>query len=64
MPNELKPCKYCGGTAELVRVGDFKDFFAYRCSCCHKYHAKASEARRTPWGAKRVWNRNENKKEK
>ena len=57
MQNDLKFCKYCGSKAKLVRVGDWKEFFAYRCSKCHKYHARHSEARLTPWGAKRVWNR-------
>lgn len=56
MQNDLKPCKYCGGKAELVRVGDWKEYFAYRCSKCQKYHARHSEARLTPQGAKRVWN--------
>lgn len=53
----MKPCKYCGGKPELVRVGDYKDFFAYQCSLCGNFHAKRSEARRTPFGAKRVWNK-------
>lgn len=57
MAKELKPCKYCGGKAELVMVGDNKEFFAYRCSCCGEYHGRLGDARLTPWGAKRVWNR-------
>lgn len=57
MTDKLKPCKYCGGRAELVRVGDYKEYFAYRCAHCHQFHARHSEARRTPWGAKRIWNR-------
>ena len=54
---KLKPCKYCGGEPELVRVGDQKELFAFRCKRCGAYHADYSEARATPWGAKRVWNR-------
>ena len=57
MTDKLKPCKYCGGRAELVRVGENKEFFVYRCSRCFKYHARHGEARMTPWGAKRIWNR-------
>lgn len=26
MQNDLKPCKYCGSKAILVRVGDWKEF--------------------------------------
>ena len=55
--SELKPCKYCGGGAELVRVGDNKEYLAYRCSNCGNFHARRSEARRTPSGARNVWNR-------
>ncbi len=55
--SELKPCKYCGGEPELVRVGDNKEYLAYRCSKCGNFHARRSEARRTPFAAKRVWNK-------
>jgi uncharacterized Zn finger protein len=57
MPSELKPCKYCGGEAELVRVGDNKEYLAYQCSKCGNFHARRNEARRTPFAARRVWNR-------
>lgn len=57
MTIDLKPCKYCGGKARLIRVGDQKEFFAYQCANCYKYHARHNEARLTPNGAKRVWNR-------
>lgn len=55
--NKLKPCKRCGGQAELVRVGDMKQYFVYRCSSCNEYHERFWEASLTPWGAKRIWNR-------
>lgn len=62
--SELKPCKYCGGKPELVNVGDWKQYYAYRCSNCHQYHAKHSEAALTKWGAKRVWNKRSNNNDK
>lgn len=57
-PNiELKPCKYCGGKPRLIPVGDFREYYAYRCSNCGEYHAQFGEARCTIRGAKKVWNR-------
>lgn len=55
--NELKPCKYCGGKPQLIPVGDFREYYAYRCSNCGEYHAQFGEARCTIRGAKKVWNR-------
>lgn len=55
--DELKPCKYCGGKPQLIPVGDFREYYAYRCSNCGKYHAQFGEARCTIKGAKKVWNR-------
>ena len=55
--NNLQPCKHCGGKAKLVRVGDLKDYYAYRCANCGRFHARYNEARSTPYGARLVWNR-------
>lgn len=54
---ELSPCPYCGGQPELVRVGDDKQYVIYRCSQCHKTPVKNGDARLTPCGARRMWNR-------
>ena len=54
---KLKPCPFCGGQPEIARVGDDKQYVIYRCSQCHKTPLKGDDARLTPWGARRMWNR-------
>lgn len=53
---ELKPCLLCGREAKLITVGDNRDLFVYQCAECGYIKAKTSEARRTKWGARKVWN--------
>lgn len=54
---ELLPCLLCGGEAKLIKVGDNRDLFVYQCAECGYIKAKTSEARRTKWGARKVWNK-------
>ena len=37
MTNELKPCPFCGGEAELTsrRVNSGQTLYRYRCASCH-----------------------------
>jgi uncharacterized Zn finger protein len=54
--SKLKPCPVCGHDAELIKVGEHRNLFVYQCAECGYIKAKISEARRTKWGAKKVWN--------
>ena len=55
---ELKPCRFCGGRAELFRV-DIKDkpepFYAVRCATRLECY-RLSRAYKTPEQATQVWN--------
>lgn len=53
----LEKCKHCGGDPVLVKVGDWKQFYVYFCSHCWDTPVYLHEARITPWGAARIWNK-------
>ena len=53
---KLKPCKYCGGKPELKRVGDFREWYTYRCNKCG-CGLPVLHVTSTKWGAKRIWNK-------
>lgn len=55
--SKLKSCPYCDREAMLCRTGDHKQFFVYKCSWCWMTPVHSDEARLTPWGAKRIWNK-------
>lgn len=54
---DLKPCPFCGGYPEPIRVGDMKQYVVYRCEDCKKTPVPHCEASLTGRGAAKVWNR-------
>ena len=54
---ELLKCPFCGGEPILHTVGDWKHLYVYFCSKCNKTPVFPNEARLTPRGALRTWNR-------
>lgn len=61
---KLKRCS-CGGVPVLRAVGDWKQYWIYRCNSCGKEPANIGDARVTERSARLVWNRraNENAEE-
>lgn len=55
--NAVKICRRCGGKPELIRVGDMKEFYVYRCKSCLSIPAKSYEGKITERAARRIWNR-------
>ena len=53
---KIKQCT-CGGSPEIRRVGDQKEYYICFCSKCCKTPVHFSEARCTPHKAIKVWNR-------
>lgn len=54
---EIKICPVCNGSPKIVRVGDWKQFFAVRCNDCGKVIANSWEAGRTEKEAVKIWNK-------
>ena len=55
MPNELKPCPFCKGRAEIIKCGLFGNDAGYypkckKCGCELKVYV-------TKQGAEKAWNR-------
>lgn len=57
--DELKPCPYCGGEAQLKVVGDMKHLLIYECEnkSCFGTPLRGGDARSTERGARKIWNR-------
>lgn len=54
---KLKPCPFCGGKAEIRRVGDYKNYFVCLCSKCGKTPISYSEASLTLQEVIKKWNK-------
>lgn len=54
---KLKPCPFCGGYPEPIRVGDRKQYIVYRCEDCKQTPVPHCEASLSGKGASNVWNR-------
>lgn len=55
--DDVKFCRRCGGKPELIRVGDMKQLYVYRCKSCLFMPAKSDEAKPTERAARRIWNK-------
>lgn len=50
------PCPLCSERPEILLIGDHKQGFIVRCSCCKYTAARFDELRFTKRGAIKLWN--------
>ena len=53
----LEGCAYCKGAPKLMKIGDKKQYFVYKCSNCFTAPALFDEAKRSERGAREMWNK-------
>lgn len=54
---KLKLCPVCKKYPQIIKVGDWKQFFAVKCTNCGKVIANCWEAGRTKKEAAEIWNK-------
>ena len=57
----INRCRKCGSVPELIKVGDYKEYFIVKCPKCHHTEANYDEASTTERGAIRIWNKRSRK---
>ena len=53
----IKSCRKCGKEPELIKVGDMKELYIYRCKNCLFIPAKIHEGRLIEYTARKIWNK-------